>query len=93
MKEEKLDIQEMESIDAAEFISFYEKHRRGNSPSALHYKVLTLQPGEGFKMTCHWKHKGHVCSGSSIARRAGKKAGFSLLTSCKEGTFRVFRFQ
>jgi hypothetical protein len=62
--------------------------------------VLKLQPMEGLKFPCRWKHyHSHAsgtrpqCNGVAILQRITRKNGFRLSGRCTDGTVRVFRYE
>lgn len=51
-----------------------------------------LQPMEGFKVPCTYKHYARTCSGISAVGRIGRNAGWTISGRCKDRVLYVFRY-
>ena len=64
--------------------------------STLGWALLDVQPGEGFKLPCTYKHRSYLqnaitCSGISSAHGTANRHGFKVTCKCKNGILYVMR--
>ena len=84
-------------ITAEEFNSITIRRRGpGTATSPLGCGLRDVQPGEGFKFPCTYKHKEYLkdatsCSGISVAHSSAKRLGFKVNCKCYEGILYVLR--
>ena len=72
--------------------------QRPRTPLTL--AIRDIQPGEGFKVTCTYKHFPHktngkaytACSGISTAHQTANRLGFKVSCKCREGMLYVLRY-
>jgi hypothetical protein len=65
--------------------------------------VLKLQPMEGLKFPCRWKHyhyhkspnskRRSKCNGVAVLQGLTRKNGFRISGRCTDGTVRVWRYE
>jgi hypothetical protein len=84
-------------ITAEEFNSIEIQRRGGGHPvSPLGLALRDVQPGEGFKLPCTYKHRSYLqnaitCSGISSAHGTANRHGFKVTCKCKNGILYIMR--
>ena len=66
----------------------------GREPSELTVAVRLLEPGQGFKLPCSYKHYGNyksACGGAQRVYKVSSRDGFFLTATCRDGVLYVFR--
>ena len=66
--------------------------RRGTIRSPEARAMLALNPLEGFRVPCRWKHR-PTCGGAVMLHRRAYAHSLLVSTSCKDGTLYVFRYE
>ena len=88
---------EFTPITPEEFYSITIRRRGAAQPtSPLGCGLRDVQPGEGFKFPCTYKHREHdkngtSCTGISMAHGSAKRLGFKVNCKCYEGILYVMR--
>ena len=88
----------IETITVRDFEAVAHNHQRARTTEGA--AVLKLQPMEGLKFPCRWKHYNYYasgpksqCNGLTVLQTMTRKNGFRISGRCIDGTVRVFRYE
>ena len=95
----------IETITVEDFEAVAHNHKRARTTEGT--AVLKLQPMEGLKFPCRWKHYHYYkspnskrtsgtrtqCYGLAVLQTITRKNGFRISGRCIDGTVRVFRYE